>query len=69
MATIKECDRCGYQQRKEADYNKVFPVSVEFNSDRIINDNNNCIVKDFCTNCIDELKRFMNERLPTNDER
>lgn len=47
----------------------MFLVSVEFNSDRIIDDNTNCIVKDLCTNCIDELKRFMNERLPTNDER
>lgn len=60
MAIIKECDRCGYQQIKESDYKKVFPIQVYgSHHDDAIN-----IVKDLCTKCKDELIKFMNEKLP-----
>lgn len=60
MATIKECDRCGYQQTKDSDYKKVYPVEVSSDhyNDKID------IVRDLCTDCKDALKAFMNEKLP-----
>jgi uncharacterized membrane protein len=61
MATIKECDRCGYQQKEATDYRKVNPVQLELHSS--LHDDL-YIKKDLCTNCTDELKKFMNERLP-----
>ena len=62
MATIKECDRCGYQQKKDVDWRKVNPVQFELHSSSGANEL--YITKDLCLNCTDELKKFMNERLP-----